>query len=160
MRKTIRALVAALGLSPLMELHADSSDLEFPDGYPDWKHVKSMVINAGHPLYEAVGGIHSIYGNPQAIQGYASGKQFTDGSVLVFELFAAVDEDNAISEGERKAVIVMAKNSAKYASTDGWGYQVFDPTTRKGTIEASAAKDCHSCHTQKQQEDFVFSDLR
>jgi hypothetical protein len=154
------ALVAALGLSPLMELDADSSDLEFPEGYPDWRHVKTMVINVGHPLYEAVGGIHSIYGNPQAIQGYASGKQFPDGSVIVFDLFAALDEDNAISEGERKAIIVMAKNSAQYASTDGWGYQVFDPATRKGTIDANAAKDCHGCHTRKQEENFVFSVLR
>jgi cytochrome c553 len=34
-----------------------------PEGYRHWMHVKSMVISAGHPLYDAIGGIHHLYAN-------------------------------------------------------------------------------------------------
>jgi len=33
-----------------------------------------MVIEKGHPLYEAIGGIHHLYANKQALEGYRSGK--------------------------------------------------------------------------------------
>lgn len=155
----ITALLLGLGVGPVAAADADPAGVGFPQGYRDWTHVKSMVINAGHPLYEAVGGIHSIYGNPEAIGAYQSGKKFPDGSVIVFDLFEAVDKDNAIAEGNRKAVIVMQKDGGKFTTTDGWGYQVFD-ATGKGTLDAKAATECHACHTQVKQEDFVFSAWR
>lgn len=158
-RTTMIALLLGLCVGPLVAADADPADVEFPQGYRDWKHVKSMVINPGHPLYEAVGGIHSIYGNPEAVAGYQSGKKFPDGSVIVFDLFQAVDQDNAIAEGERKAVIVMEKRGGKFTTTDGWGYQVFD-ASGNATLDAKAATECHACHTQMKQEDFVFSAWR
>ncbi len=158
MRIPAAAFLAALAAAPA--LAADSSAVAWPEGYRTWDHVKSMVINKGHPLYDMVGGIHSIYGNPKAIKGYKEGKKFADGSVIVFDLFEAVDRDNAVSEGNRKAVIVMAKDSRKFKDTNGWGYQVIDPKTKKGTLDAKGAVDCHACHTQMKSEDYVFSAWR
>ena len=37
---------------------ADPAPVPYPTGYRDWHHVKSMVIEQGHPLYAAFGGIH------------------------------------------------------------------------------------------------------
>lgn len=45
----------------------------YPEEYRGWHHVKTMVIDEGHPLYEAFGGIHHIYANPKALAGYQSG---------------------------------------------------------------------------------------
>ena len=118
-----------------------------------------MVINQGNPLYEAVGGMHHIYGNEKALAGYKAGN-FADGSVITFDLFQAIDKDNAVTEGARKAVIVMAKDSNMFKSTDGWGYQVFDPLTKKGSLDAKAQVDCHTCHMSQKDKDFVFSALR
>lgn len=136
-----------------------AADPAYPDGFRQWDHVKSMVINKGHPLYDAVGGMHHIYGNPKAIKGYKAGR-FADGSVIAFDLFEAVDKDNAISEGARKAVLVMAKDSKKFKANDGWGYQVFDAKTKKGGLDAKAEADCHACHKAQKDKDFVFSALR
>ena len=138
---------------------AIAADVAYPEKFRDGKHVKSMVINKGHPLYGAVGGMHHIYGNAKAMAGYKAGK-FANGSVITFDLFEAVDKDNAVSEGAHKAVIVMAKDSAKYKSTDGWGYQVFDPKTKKGSLDAKAQADCHACHIAQKDKDFVFSTPR
>lgn len=157
--KTLSFALMAGALAAGSIARAGSADVAYPENYRSWQHIKSMVISEGHPLYEAVGGIHSIYANPAALEGYRSGKQFSEGSVIVFDLFEAIDAGNAIAEGARKAVIVMEKN-AKYTDTDSWGYQVFDPATREGTIDATAAKDCHGCHMQQQAGDFVFSAYR
>jgi hypothetical protein len=148
------ALVLGFAASPAL-----SADVAYPDGFRHWQHVKSMVLNPGHPLYEAVGGIHHIYGNKKAMQGYKANR-FADGSVIVFDLFEAVDKDNAVSEGARKAVVVMARDRAKFKSTDGWGYQVFDAKTRKGSLDAKGQADCHACHLSQKAQDFVFSRLR
>lgn len=157
--KMISFVLLAVALAAGSIASAGSSDVAYPEGYRAWHHIKSMVINEGHPLFEAVGGIHSIYANPQALDGYRSGKQFAEGSVIVFDLFEALDADNTVVEGDRKAVIVMEKGS-KYGDTGNWGYQVFDPATGKGTLDAAAAAGCHGCHTQQQAEDFVFSSYR
>ena len=71
-------------------LPAIAADLQvpYPAGYRDWHHVKSMVIDKGHPLYEAFGGIHHLYANPKAVAGYKSGK-FPDGAIIVFDLLEA-----------------------------------------------------------------------
>ena len=131
----------------------------YPENYRAWKHVKSMVINEGHGLYDAVGGMHHIYGNPKALAGYKADR-FADGSVIVFDLFEAIDKDNAVSEGARKAVIVMTKDSKKYKMNDGWGYEVFDPTNKTGKLDAKAQTECHACHMSQKDKDFVFSALR
>jgi hypothetical protein len=158
MKHSALALLAAFAATPAIA--ADASAVAYPDAYRTWDHVKSMVINKGHPLYDAVGGIHSVYGNPTAIEGYKANKRFADGAVIVFDLFEAVDKDNAVSEGSRKAVLVMAKDSKKYQDTNGWGYQVFDSKTKKGTIDAKGAVECHGCHTQVKDQDYVFSAWR
>ncbi len=152
------ALVAAT-ITVGVALAADHK-VAYPTGFRAWDHVKSMVINKGHSLYDAVGGMHHVYGNPKAMQGYKAGNKFADGAVIVFDLFEAVDKDNAVSEGPRKAVIVMARDTKKFATTGGWGYEVFDPKTSKGMLDAKAAADCHGCHTQVKDSGFVFSKLR
>jgi hypothetical protein len=133
-----------------------AADVAYPEKFRDWKHVKSMVLNQGHPLFEAVGGMHHIYANPKALAGYKAGR-FADGAVIVFDLFEAIDKDNAVSEGARKAVVVMAKDARKFKATDGWGYQVFDPKSRKAGLDAKAQADCHACHVSQKDRDFVFS---
>lgn len=142
-----------------VSVSAFAADVAYPEKFREGRHVKSMIINKGHPLYDAVGGMHHIYGNARAIAGYKAGK-FADGSVITFDLFEAVDKDNAVSEGNHKAVVVMARNGKAHKANDGWGYEVFDPQSKKGSLDAKAQADCHSCHKSQQDKDFVFSAMR
>jgi hypothetical protein len=155
----MRRIALALCLTCAAPALAADAAVAYPKGFRAWKHVKSMVINKGHPLYEAVGGIHHIYANPAALKGYQD-RKWADGSVIVFDLFEAVDKDNAVSEGPRKAVVVMQRGARKFRATDGWGYQVFDAKTRKGALDAKAAADCAACHHAQKAHGYVFSELR
>ncbi|MBM3367286.1 MAG: cytochrome C, partial [Betaproteobacteria bacterium] len=107
-------------LAAMPALAADPAPVAYPEGYRNWTHVKSMVINPGHPLYDAFGGIHHLYANRKAREGYRTGK-FPGGAVIVFDLLEAKSADNTVQEGARKVVGVMHKDSTKWQSTDGWG---------------------------------------
>jgi hypothetical protein len=139
---------------------ADPAPVPYPKDYRDWHHVKSMVINPGHSLYDAFGGIHHLYANKAAIKGYQTGK-WPDGAVITFDLLDAKSADNTVTEGKRKVLGVMYRDAKKYAATGGWGYEGFkgDSMTERA-VGANAASACHQCHTAQKDAGFVFSTLR
>lgn len=155
--KIILSAFAALASLPAL---ADDAVVPYPEGYRSWTHVKSMVIEKGHPLHESFGGIHHLYANKKALEGYKSGK-FPDGAVIVFDLLDAESADNAITEGARKVAGVMHKDAKKYAATGGWGYEGFGGGGRSQRVVGSnAATACYGCHTAQKDHDYVFSRLR
>ncbi|MEW5891216.1 MAG: cytochrome P460 family protein [Pseudomonadota bacterium] len=154
------SLVAALGIAAAMEALAADPVVPYPAGYRDWHHVKSMVIEEGHPLHASFGGIHHIYANDKAMKGYHSGT-FPDGAVIIFDLLEAQHQGNAITEGARKVVGVMHKDAKKFAATGGWGFEGFgggDPKNR--VVGNNAASACFACHQPQKAQDYTFSRLR
>ena len=133
--------------------------VKYPDGYRDWTHVKSMVIQQGHPLYDSFGGIHHIYANQKALESMKSGKPYPDGAVLIFDLLEAKSENNSIVEGPRKVVGVMQKDSKKFANTGGWGFEGFKGDTKERVVSDPKGA-CFACHEAKKQTHYVFSDYR
>jgi hypothetical protein len=118
-----------------------------------------MVIEEGHPLFGAFGGIHHIYANAKALEGYRS-ETFPDGAVIVFDLLEALRDSDAITAGERKVVGVMLKDAGLYAATGGWGFEGFgggDPTNR--VVGDNAASASFACHLPQQEQDYTFSRL-
>lgn len=157
MKRKLTTLVCAATATGAL---AGEPAVPYPDGYRDWHHVKSMLIEDGHPLFDAFGGIHHLYANERALQGYRS-DSFPDGAVIVFDLLEAVRADNAVTEGARKVVGVMHKDAAAYAATGGWGFEGFgggDPATR--VVGDQAATACFACHQPQQHQDYTFSRLR
>jgi hypothetical protein len=154
----------SLALAALLAVTSHAADapspVPYPEGYRQWTHVKSMVIQPGHALYEAFGGIHHLYANPKAEQGYRSGR-FADGAVIVFDLLEAKSADNTVQEGARKVLGVMHKDSKKYAATGGWGYEGFkgDSKTERA-VAGNAATACHACHQAQKDKGYVFSTWR
>ena len=158
MRKML-LLAATLAVVPPV-CGADAAPVPYPDGYRQWTHVKSMVINQGHPLHDAFGGIHHLYANQKAEQGYKTGK-FADGSIIVFDLLEANAADNAVQEGARKVLGVMHKDARKYQDTGGWGFEGFKGDSKTDrAVGKNAASACFQCHTSQKNKDFVFSTFR
>ena len=119
-----------------------------------------MVIEAGHPLYDSFGGIHHLYANAKAIVGYASGR-FPDGAVIVFDLLEAKAADHAVTEGVRKLIGVMEKDSARFATTGGWGFEGFAGDSRTERLVGDAAETaCFACHQARAAQAYVLSELR
>lgn len=158
MNKFLWAGVAAAVAT--ITLAAAPAEVPYPTNYRQWTHVKSMVIEPGHPLHSSFGGIHHLYANGKAMAGYRGG-HFPDGAVIVFDLLEASSADHAVTEGKRKVVGVMQRDARKFAATGGWGFEGFagDSTTQR-VVGADAASACFACHQARQPNDFVFSSYR
>lgn len=139
---------------------SEPNSVPYPTGYRNWYHVKTMLIESGHPLFDAFGGIHHLYANGKARAGYAAGA-FSDGSIIVFDLLEAKHDGNAVTEGARKVLGVMHKNARKYSATGGWGFEGFAAgDSAKRAVGSNAATACYGCHTAQSAKDYVFSSLR
>jgi hypothetical protein len=137
-----------------------SPEVPYPANYRGWTHVKSMIIESGHPLHATFGGIHHLYANSEAMQGYLGGR-FPDGAVIVFDLLEATAADHAVAEGKRKVLGVMHHDSRKFAGTGGWGFEGFvgDSKTQRA-VGNGAATACFACHQARKPNDYVFSSYR
>jgi Cytochrome P460 len=154
-----RILIALFSATLALLAHAVPDEVAYPEGYRAWYHVKSMVIAPGHPLADAFGGMHHLYANPKALAGYRNGR-FADGSTIVFDLREAKSAEHTMTEGARKIVGVMTKDSRRFAATGGWGFEGFKGDTRERAVGGNAAEACFGCHTQKKERGFVFSELQ
>lgn len=137
----------------------EKSMVKYPDSYRHWTHVKSMVIQPGHPLYESLGGIHHIYANWKAFKAMKDGKPFPDGAVLILDLLEAKEQNNSLAEGPRKFVGVMQKDSKEFPDTGGWGFEGFKGDAKEQFV-GDPKNACFACHEAQKQRDYVFTDYR
>lgn len=138
---------------------AGENKTPYPTGYRDWSHVKSMIIQPGHDLANPFQGIHHVYANSSAMQGLKKGK-YPEGSVLVFDLLNYSNKDHMIQEGDRKLVGVMYRDSTKFASTGGWGFEGFAGNSKTERLTNDGGAGCFSCHSPQKDTGYVFSTLR
>lgn len=168
-------LFAAIAVAAALAAPAFAADGEvrFPSDFRQFPHVTTGLVTPGFifngvDLGAQVPGLHNIYANRPALPGYRSlmpgaTAGFNNGSVIVFDLW----EPGTLTSGtgtftyqsKRLAVAVMEKDAKKYASTGGWGFQVFDPTTRAPLLDAAAQQQCFACHAITPGTDFVFSKI-
>jgi hypothetical protein len=138
---------------------AEAHSVPFPEGYRNWLHGKSMLIQPGHALADPFQGIHHVYANFKAAKGVKNGA-YEDGSIFVFDLLNYVEKDNTIQEGDRKLVGVMHKDAKKYAATGGWGFEGFAGNSKTERLVKDGGKGCFDCHTPQKEKDYVFSEVR
>jgi hypothetical protein len=134
--------------------------IDYPSNYRHWVHVRSALVDPKSPSAGRYGGLHHIYANEKAMEGYRTG-QFPDGSVIVFDLLETQEASGTMLEGPRKFIDVMTKESKQYADTGGWGFEKFvgDSQTERALAREQKAQ-CYGCHTRRKSHDFVFSTFR
>jgi hypothetical protein len=132
----------------------------FPKEFRKWAHVKSVLVGPQSAAFATEAGIHHIYGNEKALEGYDTGK-FPDGSVIVYDLLETKQIAGNTIEGPTRRVDVMVKQGERYRATGGWEFMSFqgsDQTHGMLTTERQVA--CSTCHAQRKEHDFVFSEFR
>ena len=136
------------------------SGIAFPDfkGYEDWAVISSARTDEV---------LKVIVGNPVIVKAYkagipGNGRPFPEGSKLVklqwkpkksTEAPFAVDVPDVFSQA-----FVMEKNSARFPTTGGWGYALFNYETAsdKFTADPSPADCGHACHVAVKGKDYIF----
>lgn len=156
-----RALLAALTLivGLVVATAATVRKVPYPESFRKWDHIKSMLIEKDHPLFEQFGGLHHVYANKKAYKGFMSGR-FDNGSIIVFDLLEVKNADKSVVEDVRKLIGVMHKDTRRYAETGGWGFEAFKADSKERLVADNAKERWFGCHEAQKDKDFVFSTLR
>lgn len=137
----------------------EAEQIPYPEGYRRWVHVKSALVGPESPAHARFGGLHHIYANDKAVEGYRTGR-FPDGAVIVFDLLETKTKGGMTTEGRRRFIDIMHKDSKRFAETGGWGFEEFRGDGRKDkdrTIGPNAKTSCFDCHAGQKDKGFVFS---
>jgi hypothetical protein len=144
-------------------LWAQSGDeVQYPKGWREWTHIKSHLIGPKSAVYPTLGGFQHIYANEKGMEGYRTGN-FPEGSILIYDFLEGIeDSSGATAEGPRRFTSVMVRDSKRYASTGGWGFEEFrgDSETDRMIGQAAAPTKCFACHQKVKDNNFVFSAYR
>jgi Cytochrome P460 len=156
-----RLLLATTVFAGGLSLWAQLDDTApFPKGFRKWVHVKSVLVGPQSAAFATEGGIHHIYANDKALEGYDTGK-FPDGSVIVYDLLETREIAGNTVEGPTRRVDVMVKQRERYAATGGWEFSSFRGGNQtEGKLTAERQAICAVCHANRKEHDFVFSEFR
>ena len=160
--KSIFVIATMLGAVVLLAAFntPDPHEVPYPANYRQWTHIKTGVIEKGNLAFEHFGGFHHIYANAIALRGYESGR-FNDGAILVFDVLEAEEKNNSLTEGRRRIIDVMVKDSVLYPETGGWGFEEFNGDSKtERNVKGLSVSACFSCHAFRREQGFVFSSYR
>lgn len=153
-------LPAVVLTSLLWTVSVAEEPVPYPRGFRGWAHVKTAMITPAHPAFQSEGGMHHIYANEKAVEGYKTNR-FPDGSVIVYELLETHDKDGVVSEGAVRRVDVMAKDETRFATSGGWRFERFAGSNQTTTVLADSDRmKCFQCHSRAADHGFVFSRIR
>jgi hypothetical protein len=125
----------------------DAPAIPYPQGWRDWSLVKTSLVVQGHAKFETEGGFHHTFANPKGLAGFRTGT-FEDGAVIVAETIASKEiPGSVVVEADRRRIDIMVRDSKRFPTTGGWGWQQFRGTNDKeGTVTDSRAATCFACH--------------
>jgi hypothetical protein len=157
-RRRFRSLSATVGMLAIASVSAESADdIKQPVGYRQWLHVNTMVIDKASPLFAALGGMHNVHVNSVGDPALRKGGPYPNGTMFLTDLHDFAVVDGAYVEGALKGLALMEKDSKKYASTGGWGFQFWEGGDPKKPVVTNAAEQCFACHQPKKDQDYVYS---
>lgn len=148
------AALAGLGLAVAAD--ADSG-LAIPKGYRQWFLVNSMIVTKASPLFDPLGGMHIVSVNAKGLAAFRRGGTYADGSIFIDDIHDVTEAQGVSTEGPRKAIGIMYRDAKKYASTGGWGFQLWIGGDPKKPLVTNAVKQCFVCHAPHDDQQYVIS---
>ena len=140
---------------------AQTGDALKPQGdFKHWYLVHSTLITKDDNKLGLIAGVHLIYVNAAGLDRLKRGGStpYPDGTMFSDDVRDYSAADSVYVQGAtRKAITLMVKDSKKYASTGGWGFQAWaggDPTK---PIATDSVKQCFNCHVPQKAQDYTFS---
>jgi Cytochrome P460 len=138
----------------------------YPEGYRHWTFLHSSMVPATFAAFAkkpcekpCVAGVFYFYANDKAMDGLRTGS-YADGAIFAEEMLEWLSTSNGATEGQRRIIGVMVKDSQRYSSTGGWGYGNFDDGSRTDTLDAGKREACHQCHVARKDQGYVFTEYR
>ncbi len=135
--------------------------LKIPGDFKHWYLVHSTLITKENNKFGLFPGVHLIYVNATGFDRLKRGGStpYPDGTMFTDDVreFSATDDGSYLEGAARKAITLMVKDSKKYASTGGWGFQAWAGGDVKKPIATDTVKQCFNCHVPQKAQDFTYS---
>src|SRR3954447_23467620 len=109
--------------------------------------------------------LHNVYASPGTIEAYRKNGKFSDGTVLVKEVYEAATAPmttGTVSHADKlKGWFVMVKDSVgRFPGNklwgNGWGWSWFDAATPVTTTSKDFRTDCLGCHIPAKATDWIY----
>lgn len=101
-------------------------------------------------------GIHYIYADKKAMQGYMAGNRFSEGSTIIVEHFNI--KEGSASDGPKNMVVLMRKDKRR-KETGGWLFAGYGPDGKPSGLDPVST--CFGCHQKDAaQREFVISTIK
>ena len=139
----------------ILLLHSGVSQAasSLPKGYRSWQKSERKVVTDKNSLFY---GIHYLYADKKAMQGYRDGNKFAEGSRIVVEFFNI--KDNPAVDGPKNMVVLMQKDR-RQKDTGGWLFAGFGADGKPSGIDP--VRNCFECHQKDAaSKDFVISTIK
>ena len=152
MKKVLFAALTALVMLPLIAAAAATAPA-LPKGYTGWKKSERKLVTDKNSLFF---GIHYIYADKKAVQGYKAGNKFPEGSTIVVDYFNIKAGSEA--DGPKNMVVMMRKDKRRQ-ETGGWLFAGYGADGRSSGLDPVGT--CFGCHQKDAgQRDFVISTVK
>jgi len=140
--------IFTLILFPLLAAAASAPSL--PKGYGSWKKSERKIVTDKNSLFF---GIHYIYADKKAVQGYKAGNRFGEGSTIVVEYFNIKEGSSA--DGPKNMVVMMRKDKRR-KETGGWLFAGYGADGKPSGLDPVGT--CFGCHQKDAaKRDYVIS---
>jgi hypothetical protein len=140
-------------------------DLHVPSNYrAAYEFLGAWAIAANKGVGSSE--LHTVYASPGTIAAYRRSGHFSDGTVLVKEVYetaTAPMTTGTVSHARTlKGWFVMVKDNnnshpGKSLWGDGWAWSWFDAGDPTKTTSTAYKKDCLPCHVPAQATDWVYT---
>lgn len=150
MFKLLSVSLAAVLILPLI---ATASTQSLPKGYTGWQKSERKLVSEKSSIFY---GIHYIYADKKAMQGYQAGNKFPEGSTIVVDYFNI--KQGSSTDGPKNMAVMMRKDKRK-KETGGWLFAGFSADGKPSGLDPVGT--CFGCHQKDaSQRDFVISTIK
>jgi hypothetical protein len=137
----------------ILPVIAAASSLSLPKGYTVWQKSERKLVTDKSSLFY---GIHYIYADKKAMQGYQAGNKFSEGSTIVVDYFNI--KEGVATDGPKNMVVLMRKDKRK-KETGGWLFAGYSADGKPSGLDPVGT--CFGCHQKDAaQRDFVISTIK
>lgn len=126
-----------------------------PKGYAAWQKSERKVVTDKSSLFY---GIHYIYADKKAMQGYKAGNKFAEGSSIIVEHFNIKKDGSTAADGPKNMVVLMRKDK-RNKETGGWLFAGYGADGKPSGLDPVST--CFGCHQKDAAgRDFVISTIK
>ena len=107
-----RSAPASFSASRIATRSAGDAPIAYPEGFRAWTHVSSGVVGPKSPAAPKYEGVHHIYANATALEGYRTGR-WADGAVIVYDQWTAVaaPADSTVAGERNRSSVADARHN-------------------------------------------------